>query len=64
MDAIDDETVIELIALEPEPVNDNLPCSDMDLPLPLLRVLSSYVDGLKWSFSYPGVKSSKINIFD
>ena len=59
MDAIDDETVIELIALEPEPVND-IPCSDMDLPLPLRRALSSDVDGLKWSFSYPGVKSSKI----
>ena len=60
MDVIDDETVIELIAEVPEPVYDIPLCSDTDLPLPLRRALSSDVDGLKWSFAYPGVKSSKI----
>lgn len=61
MDAIEDETVIELVAEELEPVNGYVSCSDIDLPLPLRRALNSDVERLKWSFSYPGVKSSKIN---
>ena len=60
MDMLDDGTVDELVAEEPEPVDEIVSCSDIDLPLPLRRALSSDVDDLKWSFSYPGVKSSKI----
>ena len=63
MDALDDEPV-ELIAEEPAPVDNLMSCSDVDLPLPLRRALSTDVDGLKWSFSYPGVKSSKIKADD
>ncbi|EJW21775.1 hypothetical protein IMCC14465_01690 [alpha proteobacterium IMCC14465] len=63
MDALDDEPV-ELIAEEPAPVDNLMSCSDVDLPLPLRRALSTDIDGLKWSFSYPGVKSSKIKADD
>lgn len=41
-------------------MGDEVSCHDVDLPLPLRRVLDGDVDNLKWSFSYPGVKSSKI----
>ena len=58
MDILDNDTVVELVA--EEPVDEIVSCSDVDLPLPLRRALSSDVDDLKWSFSYPGVKSSKI----
>ncbi len=59
MDMLDNDTV-ELVTEELEPVDEIVSCSDIDLPLPLRRALSSDVDNLKWSFSYPGVKSSKI----
>ena len=58
MDILENDTVVELVA--EEPVDEIVSCSDVDLPLPLRRALSTDVDDLKWSFSYPGVKSSKI----
>ena len=33
MDMLDNDTVVELVAEEPEPVDEIVSCSDIDLPL-------------------------------
>ncbi len=50
MDMLDNDTVVELVAEEPEPVDEIVSCSDIDLPLPLRRALSSDVDDPKMVF--------------